>query len=247
MPRPMHAVHEYYITFFLKEKFCDLRDNSGLMLRRLSNSLTTFFTESQGCCYFKGEYALFHVQIKCNGLYAIFGIPQKILINTIIPLDNILDKDYKLLTEQMESSNDVFEMGRVMDAYLIKMLLSRKHKIYTPTIAHISNAIFRNKGIVVLDKLASTSNMSFRNFERRFTDEVGMSPKLYARITRFYNALENKMLHPYKRWIDIAYEHGYFDQAHFIREVKGFSTKTPEELFRDTPPPSENFIAKVEH
>ena len=247
MPRPMHAVHEYYITFFLKEKFCELRDNQGQFVKNLSNALTTFFTESQGCCYFKGDYALFHVHIKCNGLFALFGIPQKILINTILPLEDLIVKDYKILTEKMESAKDIFEMGQIMDAYLLRMLFSRKHKIYTPTIAHVSNMIFKNRGLVSMDNLASISNMSFRNFERRFGDEVGMSPKLYARIVRFYNALENKMLHPTKRWVDITYEHGYYDQAHFIKEVKTFTTKTPEDLFKDTPPPTEEFITKVEH
>ena len=94
--------------------------------------------------------------------------------------------------------------------------------------------------------LSSYANMSFRTFERRFLDEVGMPPKLYARITRFNNALENKMLHPYKRWTDITYENGYFDQAHLIKEVIMFSSKTPEELFRDTPPPPEDYISGIE-
>lgn len=98
-----------------------------------------------------------------------------------------------------------------------------------------------------VDKLALHANMSFRNFERRFVNEVGIPPKLYASITRFYNAIEHKMLHPEKSWTDITYEFGYFDQAHFIKEVKTFSSKTPDELFRYTPPVKENFLEKVQH
>ena len=90
MPRPMHAVHEYYITFFLKDKFCELRNDSGIIKGRFSNVMTTFFTESQGCTYWKGDYALLHVQIKCNGLFAIFGIPQRILMDDILLIDDIL-------------------------------------------------------------------------------------------------------------------------------------------------------------
>lgn len=244
MPRPMHAVHEYYLSFFLKDKFCELRDDSEKVIGRLSDVMTTMFTEPQGCTYWKGDYALFHVQIKCNGIFAIFGIPQRILMNTILPLEDILGKDSRLLTEQIESSKGIFEMGMRMDAYLTGMLLHQQHKIHTIGIANASNIIFQNKGIVSIDKLAYHANMSFRNFERKFVDEVGMSPKLYARITRFYYALENKMLHPAKTWTDITYESGYFDQAHFIREVRTFSSKTPDELFKDTPPPTENFIKK---
>ncbi len=246
MPRPMHAVQEYYLTFFLKDKFCDLSDDSGKPMGKLSNAVTTIFTQSQGCTYWKGDYALFHVQIKCNGLFAIFGIPQSILINAIVPLGDILGEDNRLLTEKFESSKDILEMGMHMNKYLIGKLLSRKQKSYAAAISFTSNIIFRNKGLVSIDKLAVKANMSFRNFERRFIEEVGMPPKLYARITRFYNALENKMLHPYKPWTAIVYENGYFDQAHFIKEVKAFSSKTPEELFKYTPPPEENFITKVE-
>ena len=55
------------------------------------------------------------------------------------------------------------------------------------------------------------------------------------------------MLHPEKSWTDITYEGGYYDQAHFIKETKTLSSKTPDELFKYTPPPVENFILKVEH
>ena len=47
MPRPLHAVHEYYITFFLKDKFCEYRDDAGKVLGRFSNVVTTIFTESK--------------------------------------------------------------------------------------------------------------------------------------------------------------------------------------------------------
>jgi AraC-like DNA-binding protein len=248
MPQPMHAVHEYYMTFFLKDKFCEVKDISGNFQSRASNSLCTLFTEPQGYAHYKGNYILFCVQFKCNGIFAVFGIPQKILINTILPLGDILgDENNLLLTEQFQSSADIFEMATYMNAYLIKMLLCQKHKIYTGIIANIADIVLHNKGVVSVDTLALYGSMSLRNFERRFIDEVGIPPKLYARITRFYNALENKMLHPGKNWTEIVYESCYYDQSHFIKEVKLFSSKSPDELFKYTPPPKENFIEKVDY
>lgn len=248
MPHPMHAVHEYYMTFFLKERFCEVRDNSGNFQSKASNSLCTLLTEPQGCTYYKGNYVIFCVQFKSNGIFAIFGIPQKILINAILPAEDILgDGNNLLLTEQFQSSADIFEMATYMNAYLIKMLLGQKHKIYTGVIANISDIVLHHKGVVSVDALALYGCMSLRNFERRFINEVGISPKLYARITRFYNAVENKMLHPDKNWTDIVYESGYYDQSHFIKEVKLFSSKSPDELFKYTPPPTENFIGKVDY
>jgi len=240
MPQPLHAIYEYFLTFFLKYKFCKVKDNSGKVETR-SSSLVTFFTESQGCVYYQGCYVLFCVQFKSNGLFAIFGIPQKMLINSIMPIEDILGNDYRSLNEQLGSSKDIFEMSKYMNTYLTQNLLHQKHKQHTTIISICSGMILRKRGIISLDSLAHYANMSTRNFERRFIEEVGMPPKLYSRIVRFYNAIENKMLHPGKSWTDITYENGYYDQAHFIREVKSFSSKTPEELFNITPPPTEKF------
>ncbi|KAA9039547.1 AraC family transcriptional regulator [Ginsengibacter hankyongi] len=243
MPQPLHAIYEYYLTFFLKDKFCTVRDSSGKEETKTS-SLVTFFTESQGCVYYQGSYVLFCVQFKSNGLFAIFGIPQKMLINSIIPIADILGNGYRLLNEQLGTSKDIFEMSKHMDKYLVQRLLSQNHNRHTANIANCSNLILSKKGNISLDNLAYNANMSCRNFERRFIDEIGMSPKLYSRIVRFYNAIENKMLHPEKAWTDITYEGGYYDQAHFIKEVKMFAAKSPQELFMNTPPPKEEFIEK---
>ncbi len=246
MPKPLHAVQEFYMTFFLKDRFSTWVDRDGKDRGKLSNVLCTIFTESQGCCYWEGDFRIFCVQFTSNGISSIFGIDQKALINTIFPLEDILGDDSRLLTEQMEECKDIYAISAIMNAYLIKKLLMQKHKSYTSIISAMTYQILQSKGNISLDKLVSCSNMSLRNFERRFSDEVGISPKLYARVTRFFNAMENKTLFPAKSWTDITYEAGYYDQAHFIKECREFSCKTPEELFSQTPPPRESFLSRVE-
>ena len=45
---------------------------------------------------------------------------------------------------------------------------------------------------------------------------------------------------------EVLTESGYFDQGHFIKEVRDFSSKTSDEFFNVTPLPTEKFIAAVE-
>lgn len=246
MPRPMHGVHQYYMSFFLKDQFCDIQSADGRVTTRHSNSLTTPFTKSNGCGYWKGDYKVFCVELKSNGLFAIFGIPQRLMMDAIYRLEDLLGNDNHLLAEQFAGCADVHQMADIMNSYLIKKLLSQKHKPYTISMAAVSDEILKYKGNIQVDVLSGLANMSFRNFERHFIDEIGMPPKLYARIVRFYNAVENKMLHPEKTWTDITYENGYYDHAHFIKEVKTFSAKSPEELFSKTPPPKEKFTEMPE-
>jgi hypothetical protein len=51
-----------------------------------------------------------------------------------------------------------------------------------------------------------------RQFERRFRYEIGIPPKLYARIVRFEAALRRKAAAPATQWTDIAHILGYHDQ-----------------------------------
>ncbi|HEX5025752.1 MAG TPA: helix-turn-helix domain-containing protein [Agriterribacter sp.] len=243
----MHAVQESYMTLFLKDKFCEVRNDSDELLGSASSTIVALLTESKGYSCFKGNFELFCVQFRCNGLFAIFGIPQKTLIDTIIPVEAVLGNEINLLIGELASSKNIFEMTGHMDAYLLRAMSRQKHKSYTKSIAYSSELIEKDRGNFSLNRMAHNANMSFRNFERRFADEVGMPPKLYARITRFNSALEHKVVNPGKKWSDIVHEYGYFDQAHFIKEVKAFSSKAPDELFRNVSPAAESDINKLAH
>jgi AraC-like DNA-binding protein len=246
MPRPLYALDEFYFTFYLKDKFCYVLDICNNIVKKWSSTIYSLFTESTDTVWFKGDFIMFCVRFKPNGFFSVFGIPQRVLTNALLPIDNILGNDAGLLIEQLESSKDVYEMGELMNNYLTKKMLLQKHSNYTNTIAHISNTIIRNKGVANIDALAYSTSMSLRTLERRFSDEVGMPMKLLARISRFNNAVNTKMLHPEKNWTTITYECGYYDQMHMIKDFKEFSSKTPEELFKYTPPPTEKFLSEVE-
>ena len=82
-----------------------------------------------------------------------------------------------------------------------------------------------------IEQYAYKANMSVRNFGRRFTEQVGVSPKLYCRLLRFNNAVNAKLKQPQSIWTSIAYECGYYDQMHMIKDFKEFSNVNPSALF----------------
>ena len=78
--------------------------------------------------------------------------------------------------------------------------------------------------------LADRVGFSTRQFARKFIQQVGVRPKLFARIARFQAALENKGRYPTKSWTDIAHEFGYYDQMHMIHDFGKFTGGTPGEI-----------------
>ena len=91
----------------------------------------------------------------------------------------------------------------------------------------VANRFLSKRGALNLDEAAASAGLSIRQFERRFAAQVGLPPKRYARIVRFNAALEAKAIAPGRKWTDIAYELGYFDQMHMIRDFESFAGETP--------------------
>ncbi|WP_315815056.1 helix-turn-helix domain-containing protein [Paraflavitalea speifideaquila] len=65
--------------------------------------------------------------------------------------------------------------------------------------------------------------------QRSFRDTLGASPKTYTRIIRFRNAYRQVIQTAHKKisWAHLSLDHGYADQAHFIRDFKAFAGVSP--------------------
>ena len=72
------------------------------------------------------------------------------------------------------------------------------------------------------------AGLSSRQLERRFSNEFGLSPKRYSRITRFRRALVE--LKRGRTLAAAAFEAGYADQSHFTRDCQVHSGTTPTAL-----------------
>lgn len=87
-------------------------------------------------------------------------------------------------------------------------------------------------GQVSLDELSVAAGLSARQLERRFADEVGLSPKRFCRVERVRSVIVRAADVPAGSWATVAADHGFADQAHLIREVVAFTGLTPVQLAR---------------
>ena len=76
--------------------------------------------------------------------------------------------------------------------------------------------------------MASQVNVTRQHLARLFAQEVGVSPKRFAKIVRFRFALR---LGSRKPWADVAAALGYSDQSHLIADFREFSGTTPVPFF----------------
>ena len=60
-----------------------------------------------------------------------------------------------------------------------------------------------------------------------FTEEVGLTPKLFCRVRRFQEVLRLVAGPARVEWANVALACGYYDQAHFIHDFRAFCGLSP--------------------
>lgn len=240
LSKPLPAVHEFSITFLLSGSLYTGDTHFKNLAPAAKEYIIGLQTELKGVAIFNGEVKLFSIQFQPSGFTNLFGIPSKLITDNIFTACDIIDGVH-VYKEQLNEALTLYEIKKLTDKFLTSFLFEHKAGDPYHSITSTSSSIVEQRGNVNIKDLAYQANMSLKRFEVRFTEQVGISPKLFARITRFNYALIFIMKNTSKSWSDVAYHCGYYDQMHFIKEFKEFAGNTPANFYKKTPLPIENF------
>ena len=176
----------------------------------------------------KDSFGIFGAYLYPYAVPKLFSIPASEITNQMVNFVDFIGNEGKELEERimLAANNDL--RIQVLSAFLESKLMIND---YTDlAISSCITRIIHSKEIENVTKLASLANLSTRQFERRFVDYAGFTPKFYSRLIRFQAAVK-KFGGNFTSLTDVAHECGYYDQSHFIREFKEFSGYTPATFF----------------
>lgn len=245
--KPKHAVHEIAMHFFFSGLPVKLVDPFTRVVLKTGkrSGISGMSSQLVGEMTFNGLYSFFEIVFKPHGFQNLFNIPSGEVLNKIAWSEELFNGSIDILHEQLFYCNDAQQMGAVADAYLSSLLQKKKFTDNMNRISYIIHSINTQKGLINIDALAVNVNMSIRNFERHFVEQIGIPAKLYCCIARFNRALELKLKNPQLLWTSIAQQTGYFDQMHLIKDFKKFSGNAPSILLKETPLLIEKYTSKV--
>lgn len=93
-----------------------------------------------------------------------------------------------------------------------------------PSALHVVNAaldiVNHHHGVVSIASVANRLDLNQRRLERLFNDQVGLTAKEYARNKRIKQARFYLKQHPELSLAEVAYDLGFYDQAHFSKQFK---------------------------
>lgn len=157
-----------------------------------------------------------------------------------MPADEFADRDVPLDEIWKRFSADVRDALLAAPTPRAKLLtlerfLSARMSLARPQHPAVGEALRRlepRENPLKQAELAAELGLSCRRFIQVFTASVGLTPKVYARIRRFQKAL--RCIHRASSFdaADVAFECGWYDQAHMIRDFKQFAGLTPAQYAR---------------
>ena len=178
---------------------------------------------------FTGRIDTFMIFFQPTGLHRMFSAPMDELTNTHQEARAVLGSAIDELADRLSEGRTFEDRVRIANAYFVRC----SSKVPPPDrITSAAMSVLSRRGRIQVPALAEQACMSSRHFERRFTQQIGLPPKLYARIARFESALESKALRTDESWTEITNRLGYFDQMHLIKDFKEFSGEVPTSLIR---------------
>ncbi len=167
------------------------------------------------------------VGLKPCGMYRLLGIPLKEIVDRDFDASLVLGGEVDDLLEQLFDARENLKKVEIIQHYLLSKLTYLKPA--QPFDKAMELQVI-SSGNLSIDYIATQSNLSLRQLERKSLERIGLPPKLYARMVRFTHAYKFKEISPNTSWNEIAYKCGYFDQMHFIRDFKSFAGFTPNML-----------------
>lgn len=150
--------------------------------------------------------------------------------NESIDLYDILSREsiefYHRLMEQPLLEQKV----KVLEAFLIDRLVkARRDPDKIGLVEGLCNSIGSNHESFDLRRLSAEFGFSERYIQKLFLNYVGITPKSWFSVRRFNKSL-GLVRSANMSLTNIAYECGYYDQAHFIKEFKSYTGLTPSQL-----------------
>lgn len=175
------------------------------------------------------EFLMLYVRFQPGMLFKLLKTPMTMLTDQHIEASYILGSEISEIYEQLGECMLLYEsMPHILNKYFIKKISWLKND--NRPIDVIGKLILQNPQLFNLEKAAKEACLSYRQFEKRFEQLIGVTPKYFARICRFYEAFVLKESQPQLDWLSIAVRTGYHDYQHLVKDFKEFGQATPNML-----------------
>jgi AraC-like DNA-binding protein len=150
-----------------------------------------------------------------------------LLNNQVVDFRDLSDNAVNVLYARLQETAAWNKRIELVEEFLFQRLLLSEGRFSKMTVvSDMMNEIRREDFFDNIENVARRYGITARYMQKLFLQYTGLTPKLYSKINRFQHSLR-LVTQKDISLTSIAYDCGYFDQSHFIREFKSFTGLTP--------------------
>lgn len=175
----------------------------------------------------KGKHTMLGIRFYTHTAAYFFKDEIGVFNNQIFDLEDIIGNPIKNLHSQLLETSDIQKRIELIETFLIKKIITNpKRSGKIEKVAHILSSLLNEPTESNINNISAKYGITPRYLHKLVFQHTGLAPKSFNKIKRFQHSLKliNNTEYPFT---SIAYDSGYFDQSHFIRDFKSFTGTTP--------------------
>jgi AraC-like DNA-binding protein len=169
------------------------------------------------------SWACIELRLTPLGAHRLLRRPMHELTNQTVELDDVLPRAGEL-TSRLRDTAAWGERFDLVEAFLVRRLADSLPP--SPGVEWSWHRLRLTGGRASIGALATELGWSHRRLISRFREAIGLAPKTAARVLRFDRAVSALRASP-DGLAEIAFDCGYFDQAHLNRDFRELAGTTP--------------------
>lgn len=173
---------------------------------------------------------MFIINFHKGKAYPFVEIPLHVLTDSVVDGDLVMTNKILNIRETLLSLELVKQKFLFAETHLLNMF---RHKLFVnPFVDYAVNQILQKPNQTSIERISTKVGFSQKHLIKLFKEHVGLTPKGFLKIIRFQKAIREIENNKTADWTGIAFDSGYYDQAHFINDFKSYSGFTPAQFIR---------------
>ena len=173
-----------------------------------------------------------HVDLPPLAAYTLIGVPVSQLTDQVVDLPAVLGRGTTELVETLAAARNSRDAFRELRTTLVARMVRGPQP--TPAVAWVCQQLRSSHGSARIDDLVKRTGFSHRHLAARFREQVGMTPKAFARVLRFDHSV-TLLRRDRPSLASVAAAAGYYDQSHLNRDFRAMAASSPRAFLTDRP------------
>ena len=165
-----------------------------------------------------------------DGFFPFINFPVAECKNQVLGAAEVGLKTYKTISEKIKEVPHVEERLEILEKELVLFLT--KNIGASENFRRIFNVLKQTENPLQIAEFCNRNTIGKRTLERLYNKYLGIPATTFAKLNRFHNSMNQLLSNDFTKLSDLAFDNGYFDQMHFIRDFKRFTGDTPKSFIR---------------